>query len=561
MTRIAALAPLASLAAALAACGGAETDPADLLITAAVVRTGLESAAPAEAVAIDDGKIVYVGDRAGAKAFVGAETETVDLGDGALYPGFVDAHVHLIGIGLRELTLNLDGARSVADLVAAVEEALVGREAGVALYGRGWIETGWPEGRMPTAADLDPIAPETPVILERADGHAVVVNSAALAAAGIDAGTPDPAGGEIVRDATGAPTGLLIDNAARLVMGLIEQPSAEIRRRAFEVGGDVYAARGWTGVHNMSVSHADVPIMEELAEVGELPLRVYNALDIAHLDALIEETQDGPRVGGDGRIVTGAVKVYFDGALGSRGAALFEPYTDRPETRGLVLMEDDAADAAFAKARAAGLQVAAHAIGDRGNRLALDAMDRAFADGKPGDLRWRIEHAQIVAPEDIPRFAELGVIASMQPSHAIGDLFFAPARLGPTRLRGAYAWRSMLDAGVQVAGGSDAPVEVGSPLIEFYAASVRKSLDGFSDENWRREERITPAETLAIFTTGPAYAAFAEERRGLIRVGFEADLTAFDTDLLTAPGADILKAKALLTVVDGRVAYVEGSLQ
>ena len=555
MTRIAALASLTPLVAALAACGGTETDPADLLITAAVVHTGVDGAVPAEAVAVDDGRIVYVGDRAGAKAFLGAETETIDLGDGALFPGFVDAHVHLIGIGLRELTLNLDGARSVAELVAIVEAALAERAAGEALYGRGWIETGWPEGRMPTAADLDAIAPETPVILERADGHAVVVNTAALAAAGIDEETPDPAGGEILRDETRAATGLLIDNAASLVMGLIEAPSAEMRRRAFEVGGDVYTSRGWTGVHNMSVAYGDVPIMEELAEVGELALRVDNALDVSHLDALITGTNDGPRIGGAGRITTRAVKVYFDGALGSRGAALFEPYTDRPETRGLVLMENAAADAAFAKARDAGLQVAAHAIGDRGNRLALEAMDRAFTEGTPGDLRWRIEHAQIVAPSDIPRFAELGVIASMQPSHAIGDLFFAPARLGPTRLDGAYAWRSMLDAGVHVAGGSDAPVEVGSPLIEFYAASVRKSIDGFSDENWRREERITPEETLAIFTTGPAYAAFAEDRRGLIQVGFEADLTAFDTDLLSADGPDILKAKAVLTVVNGEIAF------
>jgi len=549
-----------ALALAAAACGGdVGPPPADVVVLAAAVHTGAPGAAPAEAVAVADGRIVYVGTEAGAALRTGPATQVVDLGAGTLYPGFVDAHAHLLGVGLRELTLNLDAVGSIAELVEIVRREVEAAEPGAVVSGRGWIETGWPEGRMPAAADLDPVSPSTPVVLARADGHAAVVNSAALAAAGIDASTRDPEGGAIERGPDGAPTGVLIDNAQGLVASLVEAPDATTRAEAFKIGARLYAERGWTGVHNMSVDYADVPMMETLAARGRLPIRIYNALDREHAAAIGE---DAPRVGGGGLVETRALKVYFDGALGSRGAALFEPYADRPDTRGLVLIDDAEADRIFEAALRNGVQIAAHAIGDRGNRLALDAMERAFRTVPPEaravpDPRWRIEHAQIVSPADIPRFASLGVVASMQPSHAIGDLFFAPARLGDARLDGAYAWKSLVRSGAVVAGGSDAPVERGDPLIEFYAAVARRALDGTAGADWRPDEALSRAEALALFTRAPAYAAFAEDERGIVEVGRVADLTGFSIDLMTAPESEIPSARAVFTMVGGRIAYAE----
>ncbi|GAB4521944.1 MAG: amidohydrolase [Amphiplicatus sp.] len=492
-----------------------------------------------------------VGARADIDPLAGRDAEVIELESGALYPGFVDSHAHLLGIGLRELTLNLEGVGSIDELVDIVAANVTESPPGATVYGRGWIETGWPEKRMPTRDDLDPVSPDNPVVLTRADGHAAVVNSAALAAAGVDAQTPDPEGGRIEKDASGRPTGMLIDRAMDLVSPLIGAPDEARRNEAYAVGARVYAAYGWTGLHNMSVEPEDVAIMERLAAQGDLPIRVYNALEPAGLDWLEE---NAPRTDDTGRVITRAVKLYADGALGSRGAALFEPYADAPDTAGLLLMTPDEAKALMRRALAAGVQVCTHAIGDKANALALDWYAEAL-QGAQGEPRWRIEHAQIVRPADIPRFAALGVIASMQPSHAIGDLFFAPARLGPGRLDGAYAWRSLIDADAIIAGGSDAPVERGDPLIEFYAAVARRSLDGFQGEDWRPEEAVTREEALKMFTLWPAYASFQESALGSIEPGKRADFTAFSKDIMTIPVAEIPTARATLTVVDGVVAY------
>jgi hypothetical protein len=281
---------------------------------------------------------------------------------------------------------------------------------------------------------------------------------------------------------------------------------------------------------------------------GKATLRVYNAVEADEAGPLFAS---GPRATKDGRITTRAIKMYEDGALGSRGAALFEPYADAPDTTGLVRTPPDTIRATLVKAKAAGIQVATHAIGDRGNSIILDLYGEQKAEG----LRWRIEHSQIVRPVDIPRFAKLGVIASMQPSHAIGDLHFAPARLGDARLDGAYAWKGMLDAGVRVVGGSDAPVERGAPLIEYYAAVARKDLNGFAGPDWRPGQKLSRAEALKLFTSSAAYARFAEKDLGTIEAGKIADLSAFSVDLMTAPEAEIPKGHAVLTVVDGKVVY------
>jgi predicted amidohydrolase YtcJ len=552
--------PAAALfALATAACSGEEapagaaSDAPVTIFTGGVIYTGLDNAPTAEAVAVADGIILGVGTRALIEDSAGDNAVIVDLDGAAMYPGFTDAHAHFLGIGMRELTLNLEAVGSIDALVAVLAKTIQNTEQGETVYGRGWIETGWPEARMPTRDDLDPASPDNPVILRRADGHALVANTAALEAAGIDDATPDPDGGRIERDAAGRATGILIDNAQSLVAALIETPGAETKRQAYTTASKVYAAYGWTGLHNMSVDPDNADMIAALSEDGTVTIRVYNSIDQSGLDAL---AASGPRASNNGRILTRAVKLYMDGALGSRGALLTEPYSDQLETSGLLLMQHEEALDLFNRALAGGIQINTHAIGDEANTLLLDWYAEAFAaNPDAADLRWRIEHAQILHTEDIPRFADLSVIASMQPSHAIGDLYFAPDRLGPNRLDGAYAWRSLIDAGVIIAAGSDAPVERGDPLIEFYAAVARRGLDGTQTEDWRPGEAVTRQEALKMFTAWPAYAAFQEQSLGTIEPGKRADFTVFSKDIMTVPEAEILTAKPLTTVVDGEIVY------
>ena len=519
------------------------------VITAAKVYTGNPEAPEASGVVYgDDGRIIAVLP-VGFEGTVSGTDETLtvtDLGDAILYPGFVDGHAHLLGIGERELTLNLEGTASIGELVTRIEAEVQGLPEGQVLYGRGWIETGWPEDRMPLASDLDQVSPDNPVILTRADGHALVANSAALSAAGITDETPDVAGGKIERDDAGAATGILIDNSMGQVLELISAPSAQDIIRAYVVGSKAYSARGWTGVHNMSVNPRDAAILERLDLEGRMPLRLHNAYDREGFE-IAENRQHETDT-----ITNRSVKLYMDGALGSRGALLIEPYSDRPNTSGLSLMEPDLLSDLMARAAGGNVQLAIHAIGDLANRRILDTYE---GGAHTGDLRWRIEHTQILHPDDISRVGELGLIASMQPSHAIGDLKFAPSRLGQDRLFGAYAWQTLLDRGAVVLGGSDAPVEVGTPQIEFYAAVARKDLEGFSNEDWYAEEALSREQALSLFTTAPAFGAFMEDDLGTIEVGKLADFTAFDRDLMTIPEAEILAAETVLTVVHGEIVF------
>jgi len=567
-----ALASLMLASLALAACApngpGHDHTPApplgraDMIIYGGPIYTGNDDDPRVDAVAVTHGAIVAVGNRDIILKSAGPSTEIIDLNGAAMYPGFTDAHAHLLGIGLRELTLNLEDIGSINALVSAAAKAVQASEKGATVYGRGWIETGWPEGRFPTRVDLDPVSRNNPVILVRADGHAALVNSAALNAAGITDATRDPEGGRIERDQFGRATGILIDAAQSLVGELITAPTTEQKAQAYAAASKIYAAYGWTGLHNMSVDPDNIAMMESLAardadQNAALRIRVYNAIDKDGLDWLIA---NAPRVSNDAHITTNALKLYVDGALGSRGAALSQPYSDQPGASGLLLMQKAEAMAIFDRAMAAGIQVNTHAIGDRGNKLVLDWYEQAFAKNpdaatSPRERRWRIEHAQILHVEDIARFGKLGVIPSMQPSHAIGDLFFAPDRLGPDRLDGAYAWRALIDAGAIIAAGSDAPVERGDPLIEFYAAVARRGLDGTQTQDWRPAQAVTRQEALKMFTAWPAYASFQEDRLGAIETGKRADFTVFSKDIMVIPVEEILTAKPVMTVVDGVVIY------
>ena len=531
-------------------------------ISGGPIYTANDESPMVQAVAIRKGTITYAGPDQGDWCPNNAKgnAKIINLKGAAAYPGFTDAHGHLIGIGLREMTLNLEGSTSIEDLKAKLAAVINTTPKGQTIYGRGWIETHWPEGRFPNKSDLDAVTTSHPVILERADGHASVVNSLTLSKSNITDSTTNPFGGAINRMPSGEATGMLIDNAATLVQSLMPALTEDRKRDAYIRGADLYASRGWTNIHSMSVDPADVPLLNSLARDKDIKIRVYNSLDL-----LPAKTQSLSQMGKlksspNKLITTRSIKLYADGALGSRGAALLAPYSDDEKNSGLMLLKRDSAKAIFDAALRNGTQVNTHAIGDRANRMILDWYEAAFnrvpkSQWEEKNPRWRIEHSQIIEPGDIPRFVELGVIPSMQPSHAIGDLHFAPNRLGKDRLSGAYAWRALIDSGAIIAGGSDAPVEVGDPRIEFYAATQRKDLKGFSNEDWSPEQKVTSQEALKMFTIWPAYAAFQEDLTGSIEVGKKADITIFDTDIMTADGPGILSAKPVLTMVGGRLAF------
>lgn len=535
----------------------AHAETADLVIWGGPIYTGVDVRPRVEAVAVTQRRITYVGDRAGVRSAIGARTRIADLRGAAIFPGFTDAHAHLRTLGERRLMLNLEEASSVAqvrEMLAAYITAHPGKNP---IWGAGWIETRWPERRFLTCADLDAVAPDRPVLLKRIDGHALVANSAALRAAGIDRRTPVPPGGQIGRDGSGELTGMLADTAFRLVDSLRTAPTREERLTHLRAAFELETAYGWTGMHSMSVAWLDVLLLEELARRSEVPMRVYNSVDAAEAEPLFE---GGPRDVADSLVVTrGIAEFGMDGGLGSRGAALFAPYSDEPGWSGAFTNEPQAMRPVLLRALRSGIQVAIHAIGDRANATVLDLYQDVFSTlpkGSPSP-RWRIEHAQILRPADVGRFGSMSVIASVQPSHFVVDFSFARARLGIERLQagGTYAWKSLLDSGAVVVGGSDAPWEGGDPLVQFYAAVARKDLKGHSFPNSHPEEALSRAEALKIFTSAAAYARFAEHELGTVEVGKRADFSAFSVDLMTAPIADILKGHAVMTVVDGRIVY------
>lgn len=505
-------------------------------------------------------KIVFVGNNDGAMRLVGPNTRVIDLKGATVLPGLTDAHVHLSGVGAREMTLNLEGTNTLEDFLAKVKARVDQTRPGQWVTGRGWIETFWKPPVFPTRQDLDRIAPNNPVYLTRADGHASIANSAALRLAGITRTTAAPEGGAINKDRQGEPTGMLIDRAQGLVGRLVPPPSEAEQDEQILRGAQREVELGWTQIHEAGSGWAAVERLRRLYRDGKLKLRIYQSIrgPGTAVDSLIARGASVGEFGG--RLTVRTIKVTIDGALGSRGAALLEPYSDDPRNTGLITADTVAYKAMLLGALRNGIQVMTHAIGDRGNRLTLDFYERAMqavpaAERKVAEPRWRDEHSQIVNPADLPRFKQLGIIASMQPSHAISDLYFAPARLGLERLKGAYAWQSFLKLGVPVAGGSDAPVERGEPMIEFYAAVARKDLQGRSGEGWHPEERVSREQALKMFTVWPAFASFEEASRGSIEVGKLADLTILDQDIMRIPELEILKAKTLYTVINGEIAY------
>jgi hypothetical protein len=535
--------------------------PADLVFKNGNIYTVNELQPQAEAVAVKGDRIIFVGSNQNVQKYVGKNTRVIDLGGRTMVPGMTDAHHHLSGVGFRELTLNLEGLRSLEEFLAKVKERVDQKHSGEWVTGRGWIETFWSPAVFPTRWDLDKIAPNNPVFLDRADGHGAVANSAALKIAGVDKNTPSPFGGEVSKDKqSGEPNGMMLDAAQDLVQRHIPRTTAADAERAIILGVKRDIELGWTQVQDPGGSFAEVELFKKLHDEGKIKLRIYKALSAPGKEAE-RLLRDGPIIGADDYHLTmRTLKLYADGSLGSRSAALLQPYSDKPDTSGFLTIKEEELQPLLREALRKGIQIETHAIGDRGNRFILDQYEKAMnavpkSEWKIKEPRWRVEHSQIVNPADIPRFAKLGIIPSMQPSHAIGDLHFAPKRLGIARLAGAYAWQSFIKSGSIVPGGSDAPVERGEPMIEFYAAVARKDLKGFSGEGWHPEEAATREQALRMFTAWPAYAAFEENLRGSIALAKLADFTVLSADIMKIPEMEILQTRCVMTVIGGEIVY------
>lgn len=519
----------------------------------------LDAASPtAEAMVWDDsGRLLALGDRSRlVKRYPAARV--IDGAGAHVIPGLIDAHAHLMNLGYSLMSADLVGANSKAEIIERLRRFEGDLPEGAWLIGRGWDQNRWVESEFPTAADLDAAFPQRPVWLRRIDGHAGWANSAALKLAERDlSGDWQPDGGRILRDA-GKATGMFIDAAMAIIGARVPPRSAAEREAAFTRALQRSISLGLTGVHDMGVSLADLGLYRGFANAGRLPLRVTAYAD-GDSHALAALCAFGPLQHASGRLQMRGVKLYADGALGSRGAALLADYSDDPGNRGLLVTAPDALEGAMRKARDCGLQVAAHAIGDRGNKSVLDTMQRVLGETIGSDHRWRVEHAQVVALEDIPRFAALGVLASMQPTHATSDMPWAEARIGPERIRGAYAWQRLKASGARLPLGSDFPVESVDPRLGLHAAVTRQDEHGHPETGWYPDQRMSLIEALRGFTQEAAHAGFVEGEVGRLVPGQRADFLLLDADPFALPSSELLKLPLRSTWVDGKPVYEKPS--
>jgi predicted amidohydrolase YtcJ len=471
--------------------------------------------------------------------------------NGTILPGLTDAHGHLYGLGVALDVVDLTGTTSYDEVIARVKQRAATAAPGTWILGRGWDQNDWPVQDFPTFAALDAAVPDHPVFLNRVDGHAALANSAAMRAANITAATKDPDGGRIVRDANGNPSGVFVDAATDLVETAIPVPSAEQRKARVLAAANDIAAHGLTEMHDAGIDANTITVVQELIDEGRFPIRVY-AMVTDNATLLDQWFTSGPLLNYGGHLTVRAVKLYADGALGSRGAALLAPYSDDPGNSGLMLATTEHLQDVATRARKAGFQVNTHAIGDRGVRNVIDAYSNAGVVAKD---RFRIEHLQVIAPADVPRLVQHGIIGSMQPTHATSDMYWAEARLGVERAKGAYAWRTVLNAGGRLALGSDFPVESVNPFFGLLAAVTRQDQKGWPEGGWHPGEKLTLVEAIRGFTSDAAYAAFEETSRGTIEVGKLADFTIVDGDLFAMPANDLYKTKVRHTVVGGQLVY------
>lgn len=521
--------------------------PADLVLKNGAVITMEASQPKATAIAIGADRIVWIGESSKAQKWIGPNTKVIDLQGAFVYPGFIDSHAHVAGLGDSRTKLDLVGTADKQSIVKMVQQAALTTAKGEWIRGRGWDQNDWPEKKFPTAADLDAVSSDNPVVLLRVDGHAHWVNTAALRLAGITKETKDPEGGLIERDPEGNPTGVLVDNAMDILDTAVPALTQQQVQSRIQIALQEAARKGLTMIHDAGESETQIEAFKALAASGGLPVRVYGMIGLPdpYGETLVKT---GPKNYGPFYELR-CVKLYQDGALGSRGAALLAPYSDDPGNSGLMRMTEEQLLSMLLLAKQNGFQVGVHAIGDRANRLVLDSYSKMNVDG----LRWRIEHAQVLSQPDIPRLALWGVIASMQPTHATSDMPWAEDRVGPDRIKGAYAWQSLLQHKTVIAGGSDAPVEDINPLWGIYSAITRQDHDGNPKGGWHPEQKVSREEALRMFTIDGAYASFHEKDLGSLKVGKLADLTVLPENLLTCDPKDMINMKVLYTIVGGKI--------
>lgn len=522
---------------------------ADLVVENARIYTADPANPRARALAVKDGKLIAVG--GDVARYIGPQTRRIDAKGATLLPGFIDSHAHMLGLGTQLETFDLRHAKSPAEIADVVRKAAANRPRGEWITGRAWDQTNW-GGEFPTSEILTEAAPDHPVYLSRIDGHAAWVNRKAMEIAGLTKETQDPPGGKIIRSNSGEPTGILIDRAQSLVSSKIPKPSFDVICRRIELAARECARLGLTSVHDAGVGEQELAAYRALIAQDRLPVRIY-AMIGGEGPLWRQYLQRGPEIGD--KLVVRSIKLVADGALGSRGAALWMPYSDEKTNSGLLILYREDIERVAKAAVKAGFQVNTHAIGDRANRVTLDAY-AAVLRGK-NDKRFRIEHAQVVSLPDFALFAANSVIASIQSTHATSDMRWAQLRLGPDRLQGAYATRRFLKMGVPVANGSDFPVENPNPLWGFYAAVSRQGHNGKPEGGWMPEHRLTSDEALASWTAGGAYAAFEEHLKGSLSPGKLADFILLSDDIMTVPHSRILKARVVMTVLGGKIVYQE----
>lgn len=549
----AASAPAAQQGTAAAGC-----EAADLVLHNTTIYTSNEAQWTAEAAAVLDGRIVFVGSNADAQRYMCGSAEILDMTGNYVYAGFTDSHQHLEGVGRRTKTLSLFGIPTLQQTVARIEEWAATIPEGDWIQGRGWIEREWTdEQRFLNKDDVDRFTANKPLYMPRADGVSALVNSKAMELAGVTRDTPDPEGGRFERDIDGNLTGYVLANAMNVFTAILPPETDEYLKDNLLRGLQSNAAVGWTQTQDAGMSYRLVDLMKQIHAEGQMAHRVYAAIPVEEASEMLRR---GREKTDDDLFDVRGIKVFIDGTLGSRGAALIENYSDADHNGFMNRTTKEELVPVLHASLRQGIQIETHVIGDRAVRTLLDWYAEA-RDAVPRsewaseDLRWRMEHAQIIPPSDQQRFVDLGVLPSMQPSHGIGDLNFAPDRLGPDRLGYAYPWQQLVDRGLMILGGSDAPVEVGDPRIEFYAAVARKRLDGTDGEGWHPELAVSRETALKMFTIWPAHGAFQEDIRGSVEVGKYADFTIFNRDFMTVPVADILTAENQMTIVGGEITY------
>lgn len=555
------------LFAILISCG-VNTDPevvADTIFFNGSIYTMDDNNPQVEAVVIKADTFLYVGTRVGADSFVGEGTKMVDLKGKTMVPGLTEGHAHIMGVGYNLLNVDLREAKSYQEVVEMVADRAANTPEGTWITGRGWHQDKWTEkpemtNGFPTHDLLSESVPNHPVYLKHASGHAALANAKAMEMAGIDANSDQPNGGEIFKSVSGEPTGIFNETAQGLITKVIPEATKETEEQALRLALEQCFKYGITGFHQAGSGPDHINLFKEFAEKNELKLRLYVMLNGRDESLLEEYFRKGIEEDlYDNQLTVRSVKLYADGALGSRGAWLLEEYTDAPGVHGHNVMPMEDIEGVTQKAYKAGFQVCIHAIGDRANREVLDIYERTFKlypESAPKEPRFRIEHAQHFHPDDIPRFAEMGVIPSMQAIHMASDRPWAIDRLGQQRIEwGAYMWQTLLQSGAKIVNGTDAPVEPITPLASFYASVSRRTLQGNPEGGYEPSEKMTREQALRSYTLDAAFAAFREDRKGSIEVGKWADLTIFDQDIMTVPEDDILDTQVSMTIIGGEIVY------